>query len=580
MPSEIRRHPRSPGATRAALVALTTLILPAAASADAFMRSQAMLATTIVEAFVHSDRVTVDLEIGLSDLETFRNLLPDALYEKLGQEPVPLRERLARFFQEDLVITDGDGEPLPGRLLEIGPRARVRRDDITGEPLPTSNEDEETVVFARLEYALRGQPGTLNLLARQGPRPANVGFVVYHEGIPVNDFRYLAPSQTLDLDWSDPWYTRFLSRALRRQYFEPMSGFLYVEPYEVRKEIVLRPLDLQQWVDLGLADRKTIPVETQEELKRSVAAFLREHHPVEVDGRRIEPELARVNFLERTLKTSRVIDPPRELGVHSAILGVIFVYPTDGLPDRVTMDWDLWSDRIQKVPAAAVDQAGPLPVYLEPDFRLLEWRNFLKNPVLPTLRVLTPPPSALERALLLLRWVLLAATLGAGWWCLRDPRRRLAATALVLAVTAASFWASRNAGLSDGRAREVVSGLLHNIYRAFDFRQEEEIYEVLAKSVKGELLARIYLETRRGLELANQGGARAKVKGVELVDLAAEPAEDGGFVATVTWNVAGSVGHWGHVHERRNRYRAELDVTPVDGAWKLVDLEILQEERL
>jgi hypothetical protein len=34
------------------------------------------------------------------------------------------------------------------------------------------------------------------------------------------------------------------------------------------------------------------------------------------------------------------------------------------------------------------------------------------------------------------------------------------------------------------------------------------------------------------------------------------------------------------VHERRNRYRAELDVTPVDGAWKLVDLEILQEERL
>ena len=84
MPSEIRRHARSPDATRAALVALTTLILPAAASADAFVRSQAMLATTILEAFVHSDRVTVDLEIGLSDLETFRNLLPDALYEKLG----------------------------------------------------------------------------------------------------------------------------------------------------------------------------------------------------------------------------------------------------------------------------------------------------------------------------------------------------------------------------------------------------------------------------------------------------------------------------------------------------------------
>jgi hypothetical protein len=580
MSSEIRRHARSPAATRAALVALTTLILPAAASADVVVRNQAMLATTIVEAFVHPDRVTVDLEVGLADLEAFRNLLPDDLYEMLGQAPVPLRERLTRFFREDLVITAGDGEPLPGRVLEIGSRARVRRDEITGEPLPVIGDEEENVVFARLEYALDGKPETLNLLAPRGPRPANVGFVVYHEGIPVNDFRYLAASQTLDLDWSDPWYSRFRSRALRRQYFEPMSGFLYVEPYEVRKEIVLRPLDLQHWVDLGLADRKTIPVEIQEELKRSVAAFLREHHPVEIDGRRIDPELARVNFLERTLKTSRVIDPPRELDVHSAILGVIFVYPTDGLPDRVTMDWDLWSERIQQIPAASVDQAGALPVYLEPDFRLLEWRNFLKNPVLPTLRVLAPPPSALERALLLLRWVLLAATLAVGGWCLRDPRRRVAATALVLVVTGASFWASRNAALSDSRAREVVSGLLHNVYRAFDFRKEEEIYDVLAKSVEGDLLARIYLETRRGLELANQGGARAKVKEIELVDLAAEPGKDGGFVATATWNVAGSVGHWGHVHQRRNRYRAELDVAAVDGAWKLVDLEILQEERL
>ncbi len=565
---------------RAALVALTTLILPAAASADVVVRSQAMLATTIVEAFVHPDRVTVDLEVGLADLEAFRNLLPDDLYEKLGQAPLPLRERLTRFFREDLVITAGDGEPLPARLLEIGPRARVRRDEITGEPLPVSGDEEENVVFARLEYALEGKPETLTLLAPRGPRPANVGFVVYHEGIPVNDFRYLAASQTLDLDWSDPWYSRFRSRALRRQYFEPMSGFLYVEPYEVRKEIVLRPLDLQHWVDLGLADRQTIPVEIQEDLKRSVAAFLREHHSVEIDGRRIDPELARVNFLERTLKTSRVIDPPRELGVHSAILGVIFVYPTDGLPDRVTMDWDLWSERIQQIPAASVDQAGPFPIYLEPDFRLLEWRNFLKNPVLPTLRVLAPPPSALERALLLLRWVLLAATLGVGWWCLRNPRRRVAAAALVLVVTGASFWTSRNAALSDGRAREVVSGLLHNVYRAFDFRKEEEIYDVLAKSVEGDLLARIYLETRRGLELANQGGARAKVKEIELVDLTAEPGEDGGFVATATWNVAGSVGHWGHVHQRRNRYRAELDVAAVDGVWKLVDLEILQEERL
>ena len=48
-----------------------------------------------------------------------------------------------------------------------------------------------------------------------------------------------------------------------------------------------------------------------------------EHHAVEIDGKRIEPELARINFLDRTLTASRVIDPPIELDAYSAILGVI-----------------------------------------------------------------------------------------------------------------------------------------------------------------------------------------------------------------------------------------------------------------
>ena len=70
------------------------------------------------------------------------------------------------------------------------------------------------------------------------------------------------------------------------------------------------------------------------------------------------------------------------------------------------------------------------------------------------------------------------------------------------------------------------------------------------------------------------------MKDIELVDLTAERSDGGGFVATTTWNVSGSVGHWGHIHQRRNQYRAELSVSPVNGVWKLVGLEILLEERL
>ncbi len=31
-----------------------------------------------------------------------------------------------------------------------------------------------------------------------------------------------------------------------------MSGFINVENFEVRKEIILRSKDLQRWIDLGL----------------------------------------------------------------------------------------------------------------------------------------------------------------------------------------------------------------------------------------------------------------------------------------------------------------------------------------
>jgi hypothetical protein len=569
------------------LLGLALLLAPARAWPDALVWSQAMFATTIAEYSIEEGRVIVELEIGLDDLEAFRNLLPDAIYEKLGQPPAPLAERLERFFAQDLAIVPDDGPPLAGRLLEIGPRERVKRDGITGEPLPVPEGEEEMVVFARLEYRLPGKPATLTLLAPRGPKPVSVGFMVYDRKVPVNDFRYLVPSQTLDLDWEDPWYTRFRTRALRRQYFAPMSGFIYVEPYEVRKEIIVRPLDLQHWIDLGLAGRQTIPVEMQPELQRKVAEFLREHQAVLIDGRSVEPELARVNFLERTLRTSRVIDPPLELDVYSAILGVIFVYPTDGLPEFVTMDWDLWNERIQRVPVAAVDQAGGLPSTLEPDWRVLEWRNFLKNPELPTLQVLALPPHPLARWMLTLRWILLATALVAVVACARRVQRggrgrapALAIASLAVLLTAGGFWWSQSAQLSDARAEEIVSGLLHNVYRAFDFRGEEQIYDVMAQSAEGELLAQIYLETRRSLELANQGGARAKVKQVEMLDVAAEPAPEGSFVATASWNVAGSVGHWGHVHQRKNRYRAELSVAPVAGSWKLVGLQVLQEERL
>jgi hypothetical protein len=232
-------------------VALLAAALPARMTADAIVVSQAMFASTIAEFFVEEDHVRVELEIGVGDAAAFRNILPDALYEQLGFGSEPLRQRIGRLFSEDLAIRV-DGEPLEGRIQSMAPRARARRDAVTGEPLPASESEAEIVIAATLIYPFDALPEALTLAAPSGTGVASIGFVLYHRGIPVNDFRYLSSGFTVQLDWDDPWYSAFPQRALRRQYEAPMAGFIYVEPFEVRKEIIVRPHDLQQWVDLGL----------------------------------------------------------------------------------------------------------------------------------------------------------------------------------------------------------------------------------------------------------------------------------------------------------------------------------------
>ena len=89
---------------------------------DAIIRTQAMLASTIAEFYVEDGRVLFELEIGPEDLQAFRNLFPDEIHERLGHPPRAVTERLLEFFAEDLIIAVEDGVPLPGRILEMGPR--------------------------------------------------------------------------------------------------------------------------------------------------------------------------------------------------------------------------------------------------------------------------------------------------------------------------------------------------------------------------------------------------------------------------------------------------------------------------
>ncbi len=349
-----------------------------------------------------------------------------------------------------------------------------------------------------------------------------------------------------------------------------------------------RPLDAQGWVDLDLEGRDTITPEMYGDVQGRVADFLAEHFALTIDGAQTQPVLDRIHFLRRTLRASTVIDPPEELSVFTAQLGAIFIVPRDGLPQEAEVTWELFSEKIQAVPAAATDEAGPMPYTLTPDDNVLRWKNFLQNPTIPTMVGVEAPPRGYTRLLGTVAWggVLALAALLA-WGRMRFVReqtvpRAAAAAAIVLAAASGlAFYGGRAVEVDEARSARIVGTLLHNVYRSFDYREEGVVYDALARSMTGELLTQVYLEINRSLELRSQGGARVKVNNVEIIECRPRSAGGGiGFVANCRWNVTGSVGHWGHIHQRRNQYNALLTVRAVDGAWRITGMDLISEERL
>ncbi|MEI6535394.1 MAG: hypothetical protein WCN98_08655, partial [Verrucomicrobiaceae bacterium] len=157
-------------------------------------------------------------------------------------------------------------------------------------------------------------------------------------------------------------------------------------------------------------------------------------------------------------------------------------------------------------------------------------------------------------------------------------------------VKVANPWVTQNP-VSTDQAQKILTSLIRNIYRAFDQRSESAVYDVLARSIQGDLLQKVYLQTANSLSLDSQESTRVRVTELQVdVDGVKQIPGKGGFVADVVWNALGTVGHWGHQHNRVNRYTAKITVKPdrpsiadklsQAGSWKIMGLEILDEKRL
>jgi hypothetical protein len=339
------------------------------------------------------------------------------------------------------------------------------------------------------------------------------------------------------IDWSHNPEGKKLSlaelRQIRREQlrdrlgigsFSGLYSFLYINRFEVRHEVLIPLMTLDHFVPIERADQDFLEIEEQLANKPAIQEFFETHGQVLINDVNITPKVQRISFFSLDISDFALNAEPRRIGVHQGRVGVIISYPSSKTPEKVSVEWDKFNEFAPFIDMTLlIGTAAPERTYFHPQATKYEWQGSLTGSV--------PLP--------------IKATLK-----LNDQTNRI----------------------------KVTQSLLENIYRAFDFRQDDEVYDSLASCVKGSLLRDLYLQIKRSLILAEQGGDLSHVLAVEV--LSSKPIEDQSAVYDTTWKVTSVSEHWGHIHKRTSEYRAEMNISQHEGNWKLDKFLQLDEKRL
>jgi len=587
---------------------LTAVALTGAGCLPAFAHP---ISLTRATAFVQREKMTVSIEVFVEDLVLFQRIEPDERNRLAVRDIKTAMSKHKDFLARDFIVRNVRGDRIEGRAK-----------DVAAAELPVDGVDmrdlmAHTIVYV-LEFPLPKPPEYLTISQEFGGGrsaiPAFVTLSVKQEGgAPEPDVELpFGEAQSFRFDWDSPplaadasrqerdaWFAERQKQQLGLGDFNTTYSFIYIEDFEVRHEILMPLKTLEQWFRIDRRDDEFLEIEEQNAALEPIEQFFAEGNPVEIDGIRVRPVLNRVEFFGLDRRDLARVAQRQRVSAVSARVGVILSYRTMGPPDNVKITWDQYNLHLWTVPAV---------IYVGDDIRRFEfvqygepfeWSSPGREPM--------PPIQGVSAA---------AADKPALFWVPAGPLACLVALIMAGAVlmTARARWLSyvatfcvlggiaaitapftmvqvhnpwhRPAAIAEPTAHLIFATLHKNIYRAFDYRRESDIYDALAASVDGKLLSDLYVRIRQGLAMQEQGGAVSRIQAVELVEGTLRPndwpgnANPRGFSYYCRWQVEGTVEHWGHIHTRLNEYEATFLVEPRHDQWKITRLEVLNEKRV
>ena len=332
---------------------------------------------------------------------------------------------------------------------------------------------------------------------------------------------------------------------------------------------------------------KALQQEDERILTRTKQVF-HESNPVEIDGLPVQPVVENINLDTK--------------GMLPAVQ-IRLSYPVKAIPNQVKMSWTIypkedlrgWPLLPELVATLKVQNATEEIVFTEqePDFTWLREDGPRYSEMLvasiasPRKQVFVPVWSVFLVGLWAAVILLFRARTGV--------RARVIFTIALLAAAAISARSTvtveiprshRVLEVDPQKARIIFETLHGNIYRAFDYATESDIYDALAHSIDGSLLEETYNDVYASLLRKGDGGAICRIQSVRVLDHRIMNLDDNssfdssGFRVWCQWRVHGFIRHWGHTHARTNEYEAVYTIAPREGTWKIIATEVMNQERV
>ena len=521
----------------------------------------------------------------------------------------------AEYLAERLTFRDVKGDLLKPKISEVVDA------EIPAEGIPDGKLSDYQLEFV-FDYKYDKPPEFItiqqNMVAEGALLPSEFRVLLKQAGSDKPYRKMLKPleAETFRFDWDNPvlneddsdedwkaWFAVQREKTLGISSYGSVYSFIYITDHEVRHEVLIPLATLSLLVDVERQEQSFLKIDEQAAAAEKVKAFFGAGNPVTIDGIEVKPVFDRVDFYGLDLSDFAVRPEKRRVSMASGRVGVIMSYSTKRRPTEVSVEWNLLSNTIREVESVVIayQQVEKTKFSKFLSENVYRW-TAPDRPPLPAITELSgtidwqkyKPTLTVSWATIGL-WTVAAALMMCGlffakavWPFLVLACGGLVGSYFVSDIAVATYdhpWRqAQQFQISDEEAADVFGRLHANIFRAFDYVDESDVYQALAKSVDGDLLRDLYLQVNASLRDQEQGGSVAIIEKVELVDGNPLPVSKTGrqsaisFGYKASWTRDGTIEHWGHIHQRTNRYQARFLVELQDaedgtGGWKITDIQ-------